>query len=95
MKRNLDSSRGLVLAESVSMALAREVGRTEAKKLVGGAARRALEADRDLREELLEDSNVTDHLSAEQIDAALDPSSYLGSAPVFVDRALAAWREAS
>jgi 3-carboxy-cis,cis-muconate cycloisomerase len=92
MKRNLDSTRGLVLAESVSMALGREVGRSAAKQLVGAAAQRALEAQRDLREELLEDPKVTDHLSPEQIDAALDPASYLGSAPDFVDRALAAWR---
>jgi 3-carboxy-cis,cis-muconate cycloisomerase len=77
------------------MALAREVGRGEAKELVGDAARRALEADRDLREELLEDPKVGEHLSAEQIDAALDPASYLGSAPGFVDRALAAWKESS
>jgi 3-carboxy-cis,cis-muconate cycloisomerase len=93
MRENLEASGGLVLSESVSMALARRLGRGEAKELVAAAARRASEAGGPLRDELLADPKVGELLSAEEIDRALDPDAYLGSAPAFVDRALAAWRE--
>jgi adenylosuccinate lyase len=36
---------------------------------------------------------LADLLSAEELDEALDPSTYLGAADVFVDRALALYRE--
>ncbi len=52
-----------------------------------GLERHALE-DRPLREAL------ADTLSPDQIEAALDPAGYLGSAQLFVDRALALYDEA-
>jgi 3-carboxy-cis,cis-muconate cycloisomerase len=93
MRSNLESSGGLVMTESVSMALAPEIGRSEAKDLVAAAAGRAGESGRPLRDELLADPQINAHLSPEQIDQALDPDAYLGSASDFVDRALAAWGE--
>jgi 3-carboxy-cis,cis-muconate cycloisomerase len=89
MRENLDSTGGLVLAESVTMALARRIGRAEAKRLVEAAATRAVEAGRPLRDELVDDEAVA--LSPEEIDRALDPERYLGSADAFVDRALERW----
>jgi 3-carboxy-cis,cis-muconate cycloisomerase len=91
MRANLDATGGLVLAESVSTVLAERLGRGEAKRVVGEAARRAAESGRLLREELVDDEAVD--LSAEEIDRALDPAGYLGSAEAFVDRALEAHRE--
>jgi 3-carboxy-cis,cis-muconate cycloisomerase len=93
MRQNLEATGGLLLAESVSMALAERLGRLEAKGLVADASRRAAEAGRPLREELIEDEAVSAELSEEEIDRALDPRGYLGSADVFVDRALARYRE--
>ena len=49
-----------------------------------------MEAGRPLREELIADQRI--ELSAEEIDRALDPARYLGSAEAFVDRALEATR---
>jgi 3-carboxy-cis,cis-muconate cycloisomerase len=37
---------------------------------------------------------VREHLSAADVDAALDPAAYLGSAGALVDRALQAHRSA-
>jgi 3-carboxy-cis,cis-muconate cycloisomerase len=91
MRANLDATGGLVLAEAASTALAERLGRPEAKRRVGEAARRAAETGRPLREELLSDDAV--ELSAEEIDRALDPAAYLGAAEALVDRALAAHRE--
>ncbi len=53
-----------------------------------GIERDALEG-RPLRDVLAE------HLSGDELDAALDPSGYLGSAGAFVDRALAYAEESS
>ena len=44
--------------------------------------------DPGLREELLAEPVLTEVLSEEDVDAALDPVGYLGSAGAFVDRAL-------
>ena len=84
MRANLELTGGLVMTEAVAAAL----GRDDAKAVVGEVARRASESGRQLRELLIEDSRV--ELSEDEIDRALDPSAYLGSAGEFVDRALRA-----
>jgi len=70
-----------LVAERVSFALAGTLGRERAHELVGeafagGDPRAALAA----------------HLDAAQLDELLDPTTYLGSAKAFVDRALALYR---
>ena len=76
----------------MSFALAERVGRAEAHRLVRDACARAVAATRPLREELLDDGAIRAHLSPAEIDAALDPAGYLGSADVFVARALDLYR---
>jgi 3-carboxy-cis,cis-muconate cycloisomerase len=93
MRANLDAGGGQIMAESVSMALAGDLGRGTAQRLIAEASRRALESGRPLREELLADEQVGARLSPEQLDAALDPNGYLGAASLFVDRALEAWEK--
>ena len=88
MRANLELTGGLLLTEAVSTALAESVGRTRAKALVADAARRASDGGRELRDELAADDQI--ELSAEEIERALDPVEYLGSAEAFVDRALEA-----
>jgi 3-carboxy-cis,cis-muconate cycloisomerase len=89
MRRNLDTTRGMISAEAVMMALAPHVGRAEAHHLVAAACDRALASGKHLREELRADSRITAHLLAERLDALLDPGSYTGLAAEFVDRVLA------
>ncbi|MDQ4129229.1 MAG: lyase family protein, partial [Actinomycetota bacterium] len=93
MGENLDATGGMLLAENVTTLAAERLGRLEAHDLVQAACRRALEGGRHLREELLEDTGIGGVLSAEQIDVALDPVRYLGSAGEFVQRALNLYRE--
>jgi 3-carboxy-cis,cis-muconate cycloisomerase len=93
MRENLAATDGLVLAESVSMAMAERVGRLAAHELVAAASRRALDAGRPLRDELLDDAEIRSQLSPEEIDTALDPARYLGSAEALVERALTRYRE--
>jgi 3-carboxy-cis,cis-muconate cycloisomerase len=93
MRANLDATGGLLLAEHVAMALAPALGRGEAGRRVEEAAARSLAGDRSFREELLADERVAAHLGPDGVDAALDPSGYLGSTPALIDRALAAYDE--
>lgn len=94
MRRNLELTGGLILAEAVSTALvASGLGRLEAHELMQEASRRAAEAGRPLRDELRNDAGVSARLSADELDRALDPAAYLGSAEEFIERALALHRE--
>jgi 3-carboxy-cis,cis-muconate cycloisomerase len=94
MRANLDMGGGLMLAEHVAMVLAAMIGRPAAQRAVQAAAGRASAAGgRPFREELLAEPEVTAHLSAAEVDAALDPAGYLGSTPALIERALAAHRE--
>jgi 3-carboxy-cis,cis-muconate cycloisomerase len=93
MRENLDITAGLLLAENVTTVAAEHLGRLEAHDLVEAASRRTFETGRSLREELLAEPALEEVLSEEEIDAALDPAGYLGSAGEFVDRALKLYRE--
>jgi 3-carboxy-cis,cis-muconate cycloisomerase len=93
MRENLDLTGGLVLAEAVSMALRERVGRPEAHQLVEAASRRALEAGRPFRDELLDDDAIRSELSEEEIDRALDVDGYASEAAALVERALRRYGE--
>jgi 3-carboxy-cis,cis-muconate cycloisomerase len=94
MRSNLRAAGDLVMAESVVSALAGRLGWWPAQELVQAAARRAAEAGGTLREALLQTPEVSATLGCAELDAALEPESYLGAAPVFIDRALAQYRPA-
>lgn len=87
MRANLDATDGLVLAEAVAARLAPAVGRDVAHDLVTRAA-----GEPSFRAALLADPGIRAHLSEAEVDEALDPYRWLGSAGRFVDRALAAVR---
>lgn len=88
MLSNLDATRGQVMAEAVTLALAGRTGRLAAYTLSSEASRRAAAAGRSLRDEHAADPDVGAHLSREELEAALDPGGYLGSTGLFVERAL-------
>ncbi|GAB3841175.1 hypothetical protein GCM10029963_11610 [Micromonospora andamanensis] len=90
MRANLDSTGGLLLAEAVAARLAPALGRAAAHDLVRRAAGRP-----DFRAALLAEADLRAHLSEADVDAALDPAGWLGSARHLVDRALDLHREAA
>jgi 3-carboxy-cis,cis-muconate cycloisomerase len=93
MRQNLKETGGMLMAENVTTVVADRLGRLEAHGIVEAAARRAADAGRPLRDELLAEPVLSERLSAEEIDAALDPAGYLGSTGAFIDRALRVYRE--
>lgn len=89
MRRNLDLTQGLVLAEAVSIVLAQRIGRDAAHHLVEQCCRQAVKEGAHLRAVLGACAEVTAELSAAELDRLLDPAHYLGQARRWVDRALA------
>ena len=95
MRENLETTGGVLMAESVVTTLAERVGQRRARELVDGAVTRALDAGGSLRDELISDEAVSAELSEQEIDRALDLAGYLGSADSFIDRALSRYGEGS
>jgi 3-carboxy-cis,cis-muconate cycloisomerase len=87
MRENADITGGVSLAESVSMALAKHVGKSEAHRMIEQASRLALSEHRSLSDVLAEMPDVTGHLGATEIARCLDPEHYLGSAARFLSAA--------
>ena len=88
MRRNLGATQGLIVAESVMMALAEEIGRGVAHDLVHKASDRALAEKRPLADILAEDPAVSRNLDAAALARLTDPAQYLGEARDVVDRVL-------
>ena len=78
MRANLDLTGGRVVAERLASILAERLGRTAARELVREASLRASETGESARRRARQTS--TTGLTADEIDAALDPTTYLGSA---------------
>ncbi|MGW7418851.1 3-carboxy-cis,cis-muconate cycloisomerase [Streptomyces sp. NPDC054813] len=84
MRRNLDLTRGLIVSERLSAALAPVLGRARAKELLTELARRTHAEQRPLRELLAEEPELKDI----DLDDLTDPARYTGSAGALTDRAL-------
>nr|WP_078079713.1 lyase family protein [Streptomyces niveus] len=90
MRDNLALTHGVLAAGRLATALAAAVGRTRAKELLGAAERLATRAGIPLAQALTEtDPAVAELIGEERMRALTDPAGYTGSAPAFVDRALA------
>ncbi len=93
MRRNLDLSGGLIMAEAVMLELGREIGRQRAHDAIYEAAQAAATTGRPFREILAEDEAVKSRLSPAQIDRLLDPARYTGLSARFAEQEAAHARE--
>ena len=89
MRRNLDLLGGFLLSERVMFALSDKVGKQTAHELVYEAAMHGIENGIRFEQALMQNTKVRDALSASELQAALDPTTYIGHAPEIVDRVLA------
>jgi 3-carboxy-cis,cis-muconate cycloisomerase len=85
MRRNLDLTGGGIVSERVALALTERLGRGAARALVHDASARA--RDGGTFAEALAEADTG--LGPQELDAMLDPTTYLGAAGPLVDRALA------
>ena len=86
MRVNLAQTRGLVMAEAVSFALAAKLGKHAAHNIVEEASRKAAATKRDLQDVVGEDDRVKEHLSVEELAKLFEPMGYQGVAQIFIDR---------
>jgi 3-carboxy-cis,cis-muconate cycloisomerase len=93
MREHLDRTGGVLLAERVTGALVSRMGRLAAHDAVTECCRRSVAGEGDFAELLAADPLVGKHLDRATIKELLDPAGYLGSADVFLERALSAYRE--
>ena len=89
MRRTLDMTSGLIVAEAVMMGLAPHLGRNEAHDVVYAACRIVNEQGGRLADVLAGMTQVSSRLDRQAIERLTDPANYLGMAPQMVDRVLA------
>ena len=89
MRKNLDLTSGLIVAEAVMMGLAPHIGRQHAHDVVYGACRIVNEKGGTLADVLAANPEIAKHLDRAAIERLTDPANYLGMAPQMVDRVLA------
>jgi 3-carboxy-cis,cis-muconate cycloisomerase len=88
MHANLELTKGLVMAEALSMALAQKLGKEQAHRLVETLSRRAARHRRHLRAVAAADPTVAAHLKPAELARLFDPARYTGVAGAFVDRVI-------
>ena len=90
MMANIESSRGLVMAESLMMKMTEKgIGRQDAHEIVRSSSMIAEDENRHLRDVLLEREDLKGLMSKEDILAAMDPKNYTGGSREIVDRMVA------
>lgn len=92
MRRNLDLTGGLIVAEAVMMGLAPHLGRGEAHHVVQRACDAARSEGTMLADALARDPDVAGRPDRSAITRLIEPEAYLGSSQAFTDRVLAAAR---
>jgi len=81
IEKNLNLSQGRIMSESVMISLVEKgMGRQEAHELLRRLAIESYNKKVTLRDVLVKDSRVKKYLSEKEIDSALDPKKYLGTA---------------
>ena len=88
MRRNLDSLGGFLLSERVMFNLSDKVGKQTAHDLVYEASMHGIENGVTFEQSLMENKRVREAMSAEELRAALDPTTYVGHAEAIVERVL-------
>jgi 3-carboxy-cis,cis-muconate cycloisomerase len=86
MRKNLDMTHGLIVAEAVMMRLAPHLGRNEAHDIVYDACRVVAEKGGRLADALAAVPAVARHLDKAALEKLTDPANYLGAAQEMVDR---------
>ena len=83
MLENISMSKGLVFSERVLLELVKKgLSREEAYKIVQRSATAVLESNKNFRDILLEDKELTDELTTDELDACFDMDEHLK----YVDR---------
>ena len=78
MRRNLELADGLIMAESVMLALGKLIGRQKAHDIVYDCAQTAFLEGKSFHKTLSAKKEVSSHLTPDDIDRLLNPSNHIG-----------------
>jgi adenylosuccinate lyase len=93
MRKNLELSGGLIMAEALMLELGKQIGRQRAHDAVYEAAQGSVTKRRPFRDLLAEDPHVSARLRPDQVEALLDPAQYTGLCSQFATRGAVRARE--
>jgi len=94
IERNLNQTGGLIMAERFMAELTRKgMGRQSAYAIVRKCALEANKKGVSLKDIVLHQKEINDHLSSEEVDEIMDPHTYLGSSVQIVENVLEKSRE--
>jgi len=89
MKKNMEISKGLPMAESLMTKLIENgLGRGEAHELMRKLSMKAIEKNKSLKEVFLEENKRLKILTQAEVNKALDPKNYLGATSQIIERAV-------
>ncbi len=88
MLANLEATGGFVLSEAVMLALAERIGKQSAHTLIYETAMHAHTTGRGLREAILNNPQISGHLSTQEIENLFDYRRHTGQCAAMVDQVL-------
>jgi adenylosuccinate lyase len=89
MRRNIDITSGRAMSEAVMLALVKKgVSRQDAHEILRRLTIKSASENRSFRDVLLEDETIRKILAEKEIDEALKPENYLGTAVKQVEIAI-------
>jgi len=88
MRANLEAAGGYPLSEGVMLALARQVGKQTAHRMVHSLVASARRAGQSFVEAVAEDREICAHLTGEELNRLLSVDSQIGKCQALVDRVL-------
>lgn len=87
MKKNLDISKGLPMAESLMTVLIKKgMGRGEAHEIMRKTSLKAVQQNKSMKEIFIQENKKSKLLTEKEINDALKPENYLGAAEKIVDK---------
>ncbi|MDR2845688.1 MAG: adenylosuccinate lyase [Candidatus Methanoplasma sp.] len=87
MLANIESAKGLIMAEPVMMKLTEKgLGRQDAHEIVREASMRAVAENIDLKIALLDRKDIGKYLTEKEITDVMDPANYVGASREIVDK---------
>ena len=92
MRTNMDE---MQMTESLMIKLAVKTGRQTAHELVTDAAKERNSKGVSLKEAVLANKEITQHMTEDEIDQALDPVNHIGAIPQVVDNVIKEFRESA
>ena len=93
MLSNLEATGGFVLSEAVMLELAKRIGKQSAHTLVYETAMNAYVTGRGLKEAILDNPQLSAHLSTTEIEALFDYRQHIGQCSAMVDQVLVELRK--